>query len=90
MAKGAKLEFTARITLPDGRIIEKTVESIGDIPSPEEYDMTSKEKFLATFDRYERSVIDMRERLTQGVTDAIVDEVKKTAGRKKPGPDGTR
>lgn len=77
-ANGAKLEFMARMTLPDGRVIEKMVEVDGGIPSPDEFDMTDKYKFLTTFDRYERGVIDARDRLTKSITEAISDELKKT------------
>ena len=76
---GTKLEFMARITLPDGRVIEKTVEVEGGIPSPGDFDVTDRYKFLDTFDRYERGVIDARDRLTKSVTEAISDELKKTA-----------
>jgi hypothetical protein len=53
-----------------------------EIPSLEEYDMGDKDKFLTTYDRYERGVIDARNRLTQSMTDAISDELKKTKSRK--------
>ena len=88
-AQGAKLEITARITLPDGRVIEKVVEAPDGIPSLDEYDMSDTDKFLATYDRYERSVIDVRDRLTRVVTQAISDYLKKTPDAKQ-GARGTR
>mgnify|MGYP006989023537 CR=1 FL=1 len=81
--KGAKLEFVARITLPDGKVIEKTVQADGGIPSPEEFDVTNKENFLATFDEFERSVIEARDRLCEEVEESLSDELKKTADPKE-------
>ena len=60
-ANGAKLELVARITLPDGRVVEKKVEAVGGIPAPEEFDTSDRDGFLATYDRFERSVIDARD-----------------------------
>ena len=81
VVKGAKLELTARFILPDGRVIERQA-TADEIPSLEEYDMGDVDKFLATYDKYERGVIDARNRLTQSMTDAISDELKKTKPRK--------
>ena len=41
----AKLEFTARITLPDGTVIEKVIEADGGIPSAEEMDFHTLDGF---------------------------------------------
>lgn len=82
-ANGAKLELVMRYTLPDGRIIEKMVEADGDIPSPEEFDITDRGKFLATFDRYEQSVIDARDRLSKVISETVSEEIKKTSVRKE-------
>ncbi len=38
-----KLEFIARITTPDGKVIERKVDAPGGIPTPEDFDMSSKE-----------------------------------------------
>lgn len=82
-AKGARLEFVARITLPDGRVIERMVEADGGIPSPEEFDITDRDGFLATFNRFEQGVIEARDRLCEGVEESLSQELKKTARRKK-------
>lgn len=50
----AKLEFTARITLPDGTVIEKVIEADGGIPSAEEMDFHTLNGFRQSFDKYER------------------------------------
>ena len=82
-AKGAKLELVARFTLPDGRVIEKTVEAEGGIPSPEEFDVTDRGRFLATFDRYEQSVISARDQLAKIIGETVSEEIKKTSVRKE-------
>ena len=75
---GARLELVARYTLPDGRVIEKKVEAAEGIPSPEEFDVVDKDSFLAVLDRYEKGVVDVRDRLVKSVGEAISDELKKT------------
>ena len=82
-ANGAKLELVARFTLPDGRVIEKMVEADGGIPSPEEFDITDRGRFLATFDRYERSVIEARDQLAKVIGETVSEELKKTSNRKE-------
>lgn len=82
-ANGAKLELVARITLPDGRVIEKTVEADGGIPSPEEFDITDRGRFLATFDRYEQSVMAARDRLAKSIGETVSEEIKKTSNHKE-------
>lgn len=80
---GARLELVARYTLPDGRVIEKKVEATEGIPSPEEFDVTDKDRFLAVLDRYEQSIIGVRDRLVKSVGETISDELKKTTAPKE-------
>ena len=47
---GAQMEFIARITMPDGTVIEKKVSADGGIPSAEEMDLGSVDGFLKSFD----------------------------------------
>ena len=82
-ANGAKLELVARITLPDGRVVERIVEAGGGIPAPEEFDTSDRDRFLATYDRFERSVIDARDRLSKNIGETISDELKKTKAPKE-------
>lgn len=42
---GAQMEFIARITMPDGTVIEKKVSADGGIPSAEEMDLGSVDGF---------------------------------------------
>ena len=82
-ANGAKLDLVARITLPDGRVVEKKVEAVGGIPAPEEFDTSDRDGFLATYDRFERSVIDARDRLSKSIGETISDELKKTTNQEE-------
>ena len=47
-----KIEFTATITTPDGKVITKKV--VENIPSIDEYDPSDLYKFMLSFDEYER------------------------------------
>ena len=80
-ANGAKLELVYRFTLPDGRVVEKMVDT--GIPAPDEFDITDKDRFLTTFDRFERSVIDARDRLGKSIGKTMSEELKKTAEHKE-------
>ena len=50
--KKTKIEFTATITTPDGKVITKKV--VENIPSIDEYDPSDLYKFMLSFDEYER------------------------------------
>lgn len=67
----AKFEVIARIITDDGREIECKEER--DIPSPESLDIHSLEGFLQTFDEYERSVLDARNKVGEDITQAWLD-----------------
>ena len=49
-----KIEFTATITTPDGKVITKKV--VENIPSIDEYDPSDLDKFMSSFDVYERAI----------------------------------
>lgn len=34
------VEYTAKITLPNGEVIEKTISTVGDFPSPRDFDLS--------------------------------------------------
>lgn len=42
------VEYTAKITLPNGEVIEKTVSTEGDFPSLEEFDLSTRMAFSMT------------------------------------------
>ena len=75
---GAKLTITAKITLPDGREIEKVVEAEGGIPSPDQIDVGStKENFLRSFGVLEEAVVDARNKAGEAIFDMVAEEIKK-------------
>ena len=62
------VEFSARITLPDGQVIEKTVSTTGDFPSPEDFDLSTREGFLADFDALEKAVLEARNKIGEEIS----------------------
>ena len=69
---GAQMEFIARITMPDGTVIEKKVSADGGIPSAEEMDLGSVDGFLKSFDKYERAAIKARIEICYEIIDCCV------------------
>jgi hypothetical protein len=51
------VEYTAKIILPNGEVIEKTISSEGDFPSLEEFDLSTREGFLEDFDQLEKVIL---------------------------------
>ena len=74
---GAQTEFIARITMPDGTVIEKKVSADGGIPSAEEMDLGSVDGFLKSFDKYERAAIKARNEICNEITDSYLKELAK-------------
>lgn len=78
------VEFSARITLPDGRVIEKTVSTTGDFPSPEDFDLSTREGFLADFDALERAVLEARNKIGEEISNEFLkDSSKKNSTKHK-------
>ena len=44
------VEYTAKITLPNGEVIEKTVSTVGTFLSLEDFDHSTRDGFLKDFD----------------------------------------
>ena len=51
------VEYTAKITLPNGEVIEKTISTEGDFPSLEDFDLSTREGFLEDFDQLEKVIL---------------------------------
>lgn len=79
----AQLEFIARVTMPDGRVIEKTVVAEGGIPTLDDIDVHTLEGFRRSFDDYERAALKARNEIGEEITQEYCNELKKRAGRKK-------
>ena len=43
----SKIEFVARIVNPDGKVVEKTITSYSELPSLDDFDLETREGFLA-------------------------------------------
>jgi hypothetical protein len=84
MAKKAKLEFIARITAPDGKVIERKVEAKDGIPSLDIFDLSSRQAFLESFDAYEKAALEARNKIAEDITGEYLAAVSKknTPGRK--------
>jgi hypothetical protein len=70
-----KLEFVARITLPSGEIIERRVTAADEIPTPDDFDISSKDSFLESFDTLEKVTLEARNRIAQDIAEAYLEEV---------------
>ena len=75
--KSPKVEITARITMPDGQVIESVALSNGAIPLPEDFDNSTREGFLRDFDALESSIISARDKATSGLAENYFNEVSK-------------
>lgn len=79
-ALGAKMRLTAVITMPDGTEVKKEME-IGDLPS--DMDFRSVDGFRQGFDKYERPVVEARNRICEEVTAEYLETLSKKT-RDKP------
>ena len=78
------VEFSARITLPNGQVIEKTVTTTGDFPSPEDFDLSTREGFLADFDALEKAVLEARNKIGEEISNEFLkDSSKKNSPKRK-------
>ena len=73
-----KIEFTATIITLDGKVITKKV--VENIPSIDEYDPSNLDKFMSSFDEYERQTIKARNAIGKEITQARFDEQAKKVG----------
>lgn len=75
----ARLELTATITMPDGTVVERKV-SVDDLPG--DIDTCSIEGFRRDFDKYEKPVVEARNRVCDDITAGYLEELKKRKGRR--------
>lgn len=75
----AKLEFIAKITTPDGKVITRKVE--GEIPSINEYNRSNLDEFMTSFDEYEQQALKARNAACEEITQAWFDEQAKKGAR---------
>lgn len=61
------VEYTAKITLPNDEVIEKTVSTVGTFPSSEDFDLSTQEGLLNDFDLLEKTVLETSRKLNGGL-----------------------
>lgn len=71
------VEYTAKITMPNGEVIEKSVSTVGDFPSLEEFDLSTREGFLADFDLLEKAVLETSRKLNSEISQGFLDTSSK-------------
>jgi hypothetical protein len=72
-----KLEFVARITMPGGKVIERRVDADDKIPTPDDFNTSSKDSFLESFDVMEKVTLEARNKIAEEITEAYMAEVSK-------------
>ena len=72
-----KLEFVARITLPSGEVIERKVTAADGMPAPDDFDISSTDGFLESFDAMEKVTLEARNRIAKDIAEAYLEEVSK-------------
>ncbi|MCR4908345.1 MAG: hypothetical protein K5985_05885 [Lachnospiraceae bacterium] len=75
--KSPKVEITARITMPDGRVIEGVASGDGTIPLPEDFDNSTRDGFLRDFDALENSLVSARDKAVKALAENYMEEVSK-------------
>lgn len=72
-----KVIFTAKIVDEEtGKVIEKEVE-VGGLPGMEEFDLDTGKGFLQTFDRYEKGLLEARNKAGEMVTGELLSSLEK-------------
>ena len=71
------LEFVARITMPDGEVIERKVDADDGIPTPDDFDTSSMTGFLKSFDDLGKAALEARNRIAEEIAEAYLEEVSK-------------
>jgi hypothetical protein len=84
MEKKVKLEFIARVTTSDGKVIERKVEAKDGIPTLDAFDLSSRQAFLESFDAYEKAALEARNKIAEDITGEYLAAItkKNTLGRK--------
>lgn len=77
------VEYTAKITLPDGEIIERTVSTEGAFPSLEDFDLSTREGFLQDFDLLEKAVLETSRRLNGEISHEFLEASSKKNRKRK-------
>lgn len=77
------VEYTAKITLPNGEVIEKTISTVGAFPSLEDFDLSTREGFLQDFDLLEKAVLETSRKLNGELSREYLDASSKKKRKRK-------
>lgn len=77
------VEYTAKITLPNGEVIEKTVSTEGSFPSLEDFDLSTREGFLQDFDLLEKAVLETSRKLNGELSREFLEASSKKNRKRK-------
>lgn len=77
------VEYTAKITLPNGEVIEKTISTVGAFPSLEDFDLSTREGFLQDFDLLEKAVLETSRKLNGELSREYLDASSKKNRKQK-------
>ena len=77
------IEYTAKITLPNGEVIEKTVSTAGTFPSLEDFDLSTREGLLNDFDLLEKTVLETSRKLNGELSCEYLDASSKKNRKQK-------
>ena len=77
------VEYTAKITLPNGDVIEKTVSTEGDFPSLEEFDLSTRQGFLEDFDQLEKVILKTSRDLNREISEEFLAASSKKNRKRK-------
>lgn len=81
-----KVKFTAEIIDDDGNIIGTRSSEAGGIPSPEQFDLSTKEGFLRDFDAMEQAILKARNQIDGDIAEEFLGVAsKKNRSRAKKG-----
>lgn len=76
-SKKPVVEYIAKITMPNGEVIEKSASTVGDFPSLAEFDLSTREGFLADFDLLEKAVLETSRKLNSEISQEFLDSSSK-------------
>lgn len=80
----ARIEFIARITDADGQVIEKTVSASDGFKSSDDFDLSTRDGFLADFDALEKAVLEVRDKAAQEISSGFLELASKKNKCRKP------
>lgn len=75
------IEYIAKITLSNGETIEKSVSTAGDFPSPEDFDLSTRDGFLEDFDCLEKTILETSRKLNREISEEFLGASSKKNGK---------